>query len=565
MIDKVCHTLQTEYVALLGQRGVGITALINTLVQHGSPLPGMKFLSVTLPGVPNVREFKELFLRHLREAIAVSETELANNISQLRGTADFRVRVALENLGRGTSANHLVIVLNGLTAVPDQPLKNFLQMLREYHEQMRMNYGGQAGEKLRFLIAGDVRLWSLCCDTTPERSPFNIAKCVFLDGLSYEEIQDIDTCGGLETAMKLRDLTGGIPSLIEQATQSSTDTNDLTLFFSYLQDYWYALRPDSQVVLKKIAEGSEQFPLCDPDPKCSEIPEIRSPWMDAFWGGFLRMRHRQLAWRSHVHQAFVMRRANVKYYPSISTIAKVDLRERTERLEKALKYTNYSRNSHEPVQEAQSLASQTYNSELVTLLEMAQHGAKSETIVQEVEQLASLSERDWIKGLAREIAQHKENIDTFLLEAILARANHFLSAQFDVFLCHNGKDKAEVKEIGKQLKSKRILPWLDEWELPPGQPWQRLLEQQIAQVKSAAFFVGPHGIGSWQREELDALLREFNKRGCPVIPVYLMSAPEDMEPPTFLANRTWVDFRKQDPEPMEQLVWGIHGNRDALH
>jgi hypothetical protein len=25
---------------------------------------------------------------------------------------------------------------------------------------------------------------------------------------------------------------------------------------------------------------------------------------------------------------------------------------------------------------------------------------------------------------------------------------------------------------------------------------------------------------------------------------------------------TWVDFRKDDPDPMEQLVWGITGKRE---
>jgi hypothetical protein len=24
---------------------------------------------------------------------------------------------------------------------------------------------------------------------------------------------------------------------------------------------------------------------------------------------------------------------------------------------------------------------------------------------------------------------------------------------------------------------------------------------------------------------------------------------------------TWVDFRKEDPDPLEQLVWGITGQR----
>jgi small GTP-binding protein len=132
---------------------------------------------------------------------------------------------------------------------------------------------------------------------------------------------------------------------------------------------------------------------------------------------------------------------------------------------------------------------------------------------------------------------------------------------FDVFLCHNEADKAEVKEIGERLKERGILPWLDEWELPPGQPWQRLLEEQIPQIKSAAVFVGAEGIGPWQRQELDAFLREFARRGCPVIPIVLPTATKQPKLPLFLEGMTWVDFRRPDPDPMERLVWGITKER----
>src|SRR5262249_17953985 len=64
---------------------------------------------------------------------------------------------------------------------------------------------------------------------------------------------------------------------------------------------------------------------------------------------------------------------------------------------------------------------------------------------------------------------------------------------FDVFLCHNHRDKVEVKRVGEQLKERGFVPWLDEWELPPGRPWQDLLEKQIRRIKSAAVFVGKDG------------------------------------------------------------------------
>jgi WD40 repeat protein len=132
---------------------------------------------------------------------------------------------------------------------------------------------------------------------------------------------------------------------------------------------------------------------------------------------------------------------------------------------------------------------------------------------------------------------------------------------FDVFLCHKGIDKPVVKKIGEQLKVEGLLPWLDEWELRPGLPWQRALEQQIEHIKSAAVFVGKDGLGPWQQMELEAFLREFVDRGCPVIPVLLDYAPDKPQLPVFLRGMEWVDFRKSDPEPLERLIWGITGTR----
>jgi hypothetical protein len=78
-------------------------------------------------------------------------------------------------------------------------------------------------------------------------------------------------------------------------------------------------------------------------------------------------------------------------------------------------------------------------------------------------------------------------------------------------------------------------------------------------------FVGKKGrkkfIGPWQEMELEAFLREFVNRSCPVIPVLLSNAPKQPKLPIFLKGMTWVDFSKQDPDPLEQLIWGITGEK----
>jgi TIR domain len=133
--------------------------------------------------------------------------------------------------------------------------------------------------------------------------------------------------------------------------------------------------------------------------------------------------------------------------------------------------------------------------------------------------------------------------------------------EYDVFLCHNGDDKPAVKRIGELLIEQRVVPWLDEWDLRPGLSWQRALESQIQHINSAAVFVGESGFGPWQNMELDAFLREFLTRRCPVIPVILSTCANLPQLPTFLRGFTWVDFRRSAPEPLGQLIWGITGKR----
>lgn len=132
---------------------------------------------------------------------------------------------------------------------------------------------------------------------------------------------------------------------------------------------------------------------------------------------------------------------------------------------------------------------------------------------------------------------------------------------FDVFMCHNSRDKAEVKAVGLELMKRGLKPWLDEWELRPGFRWQPVLEEQVREIKSAAVFVGAEGLGPWQSEEIGAFLSACVKRGIPVIPVLLPDAPLQPELPVFLAQRHFVDFRRAEPDPFEQLVFGVTGKR----
>jgi hypothetical protein len=130
---------------------------------------------------------------------------------------------------------------------------------------------------------------------------------------------------------------------------------------------------------------------------------------------------------------------------------------------------------------------------------------------------------------------------------------------FDVFLCHNTVDKPAVRQIAQMLVKEGIKPWLDEDQMRPGTTWQTALGEQIGSITSAAVFVGENGIGPWQDEEIQAFLSEFMSRKCPVIPTVLADATKTPELPWTLRNRSWVDFRVSEPDPLEQLIWGITG------
>lgn len=135
---------------------------------------------------------------------------------------------------------------------------------------------------------------------------------------------------------------------------------------------------------------------------------------------------------------------------------------------------------------------------------------------------------------------------------------------FDVFLSHNSRDKATVRELGGALERRGLKVWLDEWELVPGRPWQEALEEVIRTTKSAAVLVGEDGLGPWVKPEMRACLDQFVRRELPVIPVLLPGVPEVPDLPLFLQGFTWVDLRGGlVPEGLERLCWGIAGTKPA--
>ena len=137
-----------------------------------------------------------------------------------------------------------------------------------------------------------------------------------------------------------------------------------------------------------------------------------------------------------------------------------------------------------------------------------------------------------------------------------------MNQQFDIFLSHNSKDKAAIREIKQLLRERKLSCWLDEDELQPGVNWMPLLEKAIGTCQSAGAFVSSNGIGPWEDEEIQALLTKAVRNKIPVIPVLLPGTYDKPELPLFLENRTFIDMRPGiTSELIDKLYWGITGKK----
>jgi GTPase SAR1 family protein/nucleotide-binding universal stress UspA family protein len=131
--------------------------------------------------------------------------------------------------------------------------------------------------------------------------------------------------------------------------------------------------------------------------------------------------------------------------------------------------------------------------------------------------------------------------------------------EYDVFLSYNWRDKDVVRGIAQQLRDRGLRPWLDERQLRPGFPWQQELEEVIARIPAAAVIIGAQR-GPWQNKEMYAFMQQSVSRNCAIVPVLLPDASTG-DLPVFLQGLTWVDLAVPEPDPIDQLVWGVTGQQ----
>jgi len=84
----------------------------------------------------------------------------------------------------------------------------------------------------------------------------------------------------------------------------------------------------------------------------------------------------------------------------------------------------------------------------------------------------------------------------------------------------------------------------------------------MAEVKSAAIFLGPAGMGPWESLELRTFIEECIQHKLPVIPVLLPGVTELPRDFPFLKQLQSVRLgAPDDTEGLDHLIWGITGKK----
>ena len=135
---------------------------------------------------------------------------------------------------------------------------------------------------------------------------------------------------------------------------------------------------------------------------------------------------------------------------------------------------------------------------------------------------------------------------------------------FDVFLSHNAKDKGAVEKIAKRLLAVGIRPWLDKWNLSPGDTVSDALEKAIKTIPCAALCFGPADVGKWHIMEMRAYVERWASGDARMIPLILPNVKEMPELPIFIRQTLWVDMRSWEQSKDDgfyRLVCGIAGKQ----
>ena len=138
-------------------------------------------------------------------------------------------------------------------------------------------------------------------------------------------------------------------------------------------------------------------------------------------------------------------------------------------------------------------------------------------------------------------------------------------AAVDLFLSYNSRDRVAVQQVRTLLGARGVSVFYDRESLGLGLNWFEPLERALRQVHGVVVFLGPNGLGRWQRREMAlALDRQTTEATFPVIPVLLPeSQVEDYG--GFVLQNTYADLRGKldDPDTLDAIERAVRGTAAA--
>jgi hypothetical protein len=138
-------------------------------------------------------------------------------------------------------------------------------------------------------------------------------------------------------------------------------------------------------------------------------------------------------------------------------------------------------------------------------------------------------------------------------------------ASLDLFLSYNSRDRAAVEQVRMLLGARGLSVFYDRESLGLGLDWFEPLERALHQVHGVIVFLGPNGLGRWQKREMVlALDRQTTEPTFPVIPV-LLPGSEANDYSGFILQNTYADLRGglDDPGALDAIVRAVRGTAAA--
>jgi hypothetical protein len=116
-----------------------------------------------------------------------------------------------------------------------------------------------------------------------------------------------------------------------------------------------------------------------------------------------------------------------------------------------------------------------------------------------------------------------------------------------IFLCHNSREKETAKNLAVDMLSNAGLrAWIDTWEIPGGQDWEKYIRSAFVSSSSCLILLGPAGFGPYQRIEIGwAKERQVIDPDYRVIPILFpgVTEAELAALEKLLPKIHWIDLR----------------------